>query len=167
MGKNSTTKKGRAANAAPQRNLAKERLRANSRTTSASNQQPKKRRAARPAPKDSRSVVIGIYRQQECLKKLNAPMERTPASRVTRLLRLLRNMGGNATETQAKRMLLAIEGGGVTTHEARTYLDVISPSARVSELRHAGHEIETIWRRQITGAGSVHRVGKYISARRG
>lgn len=123
-------------------------------------------RTTRPTPKDSRSIVIGVYREQDRQKKLNAPMERTTANRRARLMRILKNMRGNATETQSKRMLLAIEGGGLTTHEARTYLDILCPTARVAELRRAGHEIDTIWCRQITGAGSLHTVAKYISAGR-
>lgn len=74
---------------------------------------------------------------------------------------VLREMRGNDANTQAQRVLLALRGGVASSLELRKYLDVINVSSRVSELRAAGHAIDTIWIQQPTDAGRLHRVALY------
>ena len=146
--------KGRATNATPHET---ERQRQGTRSNSAD-----KRRSAQLAAPDSRTAVVAILRDRERHARLHAPHENTPPERQARLLQLLRDHQGNTTETQTRRVLLALEGGPATTIELRRYLDVMQVSTRIHELRNRGHEIETMWVRQDTDAGRPHRVALYV-----
>lgn len=76
---------------------------------------------------------------------------------------IAKSMKGNAAENQRERLLAALRRlGSVTTIEARRYLDILAPHARIWELRARGHAIETVMVYQDTDAGKPHRVGKYI-----
>ncbi len=46
--------------------------------------------------------------------------------------------------------------------EARRDLDILSPAARVLELRRKGYRIDTVWIKQPTDCGKLHRVAKYV-----
>lgn len=71
-------------------------------------------------------------------------------------------MAGNAGATQTARLLEALRYGPITTNEARRFLDVFDPAARVRDLRHKmGFEIETLWQNSVTEQGISHRVGLY------
>lgn len=54
--------------------------------------------------------------------------------------------------------------GRIATTEARERYGIMSPAARVMELRRAGFPIETAWRRVRDSAGVEHRQGDYIWA---
>ena len=108
-----------------------------------------------------------MQREKDRLAFLQAPVEATTPSRRTQLLRLLREMRGQDADLQRLRVQRAIETGPLTTHEARTYLDVLAPAARVFELRQAGEQIDTVWCWQVTGAGKLHRVAKYVHTANG
>ena len=69
---------------------------------------------------------------------------------------------GNSAEAQRARLLDALRIGPVTTLEARRELDIMAPAARVMELRGLGHQIATIWARQPTHCGKLHRVARYV-----
>jgi uncharacterized protein YcaQ len=86
----------------------------------------------------------------------------TPPSKRRHLQGLAKTMAGNAGATQAARLLEALHYGPLTTNEARRFLDVFDPAARVRDLRHKhGHEIETHWQNSVTEQGVSHRVGLY------
>lgn len=145
--------KGQAANAA--KTKAKNRIN----TPFGSS---RKLRAAQVAAPGSRAAVAAVQRKREQEARQKAPIEVTPIDRRTRLLQLLRDNKGNATDTQCRRVLLALESGPCTSLELRRYLDVIQVSTRVHELRKRGFEIETMWVQQATDAGKLHRVGLYV-----
>lgn len=70
---------------------------------------------------------------------------------------------GNDCPTQRTRILVAIQRlGSVNTNEARQYLDVYYPPARVNELRGLGHPIKTVMVGAETQAGVIHRIGQYM-----
>lgn len=109
----------------------------------------------------SRSAAIAQQRERDRSARLRAPVEHTPPERRARLMAVLREMRGNDANTQAQRVLRALRGGPASSLELRKYLDVIQVSSRVSELRAAGHAIDTIWIQQPTDAGRLHRVALY------
>lgn len=122
----------------------------------------RKLRAAQVAAPGSRAAVVAMQRDRDRMAYLQAPVEATTPSRRAELLRLLREMRGHDADRQRLRVQRAIEAGPLTTHEARAYLDVLAPAARVFELRKAGEQIDTVWCWQVTGAGKLHRVAKYV-----
>lgn len=150
--------KGRAANAAPPE---AERPSQGTRRNFAA-----KQRAAQLAAPGSRAAVVAMLRNRNRNRdrhvRLHAPKEHTPPERRARLLQLLRDHKGNAADTQARRVLLALEGGPATTIELRRYLDVMQVSTRIHELRSDGHQIDTVWVQQETDAGKPHRVALYV-----
>lgn len=92
----------------------------------------------------------------------------TPPAKRRFLQGLAKTMSGNAGATQAARLLEALRYGPVTTNEARRFLDVFDPAARVRDLRHKlGHEIETLWQHSVTEQGIAHRVGLYVLTPKG
>ena len=67
------------------------------------------------------------------------------------------------TETQRARLLEALRAGPVSSVQAITELDVFRPSARIMELRRAGHEILTSWTTEaVPGFTEPHRIGRYV-----
>lgn len=52
--------------------------------------------------------------------------------------------------------------GNITTIEARDYLDVMSPAARLLELREQGWGIVSIRVRHVAECGTVHSIANYI-----
>lgn len=70
----------------------------------------------------------------------------------------------NSLDAQRNRLLEHLKAfGSGTTIELRRDLDVMMPAARVHELRHQfGKNITTIWTRQQTESGKLHRVAKYV-----
>jgi len=71
---------------------------------------------------------------------------------------------GSAAENQRERLLAALrKHGSITTIDARRFLDILNPHARIWELRNRfGEQIETVWVYQETEKGKPHRVGKYV-----
>ena len=118
---------------------------------------------------DGRSEVAQKLRNAEISAKLMATLLPTTLERATFLRKLLANTAGNDGDTQASRLLRSMrEGERVTTYEARTYLDVSAPGARIWHLRHIrGFEILMTWVMQVSPAGRVHRIGCYTLARTG
>jgi hypothetical protein len=73
---------------------------------------------------------------------------------------------GTDSQTQRTRLLTALQSGmAVSTYEARLYLDIYYPPARIMELRDDGQPITTHWQSVITEAGDTHRVGLYLMDR--
>lgn len=54
------------------------------------------------------------------------------------------------------------ERGSITTAQAREQLDIMSPAARILELKRQGYLIVTIWIDWISGFDIRHRVAKYV-----
>lgn len=70
---------------------------------------------------------------------------------------------GNDAASQRLRMQQWFDGrSSLTTQEARELLDVMSPAARVFEMRAAGWQIVTVWERFPTACGRLHRMARYI-----
>lgn len=145
--------KGRAANATQTKTKHLLSVAANS---------GRKLRPAQVAAPGSRAAVAAMQRKRDQVARQNAPREVTPPDRRARLQKILRDMRCNDADTQARRVLLALEGGPCTSLELRKYLDCIQVSTRVHELRQRGFEIETLWVQQATDAGKLHRVGLYV-----
>lgn len=83
------------------------------------------------------------------------------ASKVLR--NIAKRCGGDAASNQRTRLLAALrELGSVSTIDARRYLDIMAPAPRVMELRRMGVRIETVWIRQQTDLGKLHKVGLYL-----
>lgn len=51
---------------------------------------------------------------------------------------------------------------GATVGDCRSKLRILSPPARIMELRDAGWPIVTVWERVIDRAGVEHRIGRYV-----
>jgi hypothetical protein len=70
---------------------------------------------------------------------------------------------GTDCETQRTRMMEALRRGyAINTHEARRFLDIYYPPARIKELRDLGERIATHWQHVTTETGDLHRVGLYV-----
>jgi hypothetical protein len=110
-------------------------------------------------PMGSRTIVI--EREAERLAKLNARTVNTSPARRARLMALLATVPGTSADTQVERMLRALRGGPITSHEARHYLDVIHPAGRVKSLRDSDYEIVTRWVVQLSACGRPHRIGEW------
>jgi hypothetical protein len=52
--------------------------------------------------------------------------------------------------------------GSITTIYAREMLGIMSPAARVLELREQGHRVVTHWTKTTDNAGTKHREAKYV-----
>lgn len=61
------------------------------------------------------------------------------------------------TNSQQQKILAALQKGSVTTLQARNELFIMSPAARVMELKEQGHHIVTYW----TNAGRV-KIAQYV-----
>ena len=68
-----------------------------------------------------------------------------------------------STQAQKQRLLLSLRERSITTIEARKDLNILSPAARIFELRHdLGLNIQTVWTNECTPEGYRHRVAKYV-----
>lgn len=72
------------------------------------------------------------------------------------------SMHPNSVEAQRARLLERLRQGPVSTLDARALLDVLHPAARVMELREQGYQIETLWSRELSPCGRLHRVARYV-----
>lgn len=65
--------------------------------------------------------------------------------------------------SQRQRLLNWLrENGRITTLEARGLLNILSPAARIYELRQEQHNIVRYWVYDFTSEGRKHRVAKYV-----
>lgn len=82
----------------------------------------------------------------------------TPKAKTTKL-----NFKDNSAHNQRIKLLdYLLEHGSVTTSEAREKLDIMSPAARIKELRESGYIIHTVWERWTSEHGIKHRIGRYV-----
>lgn len=73
------------------------------------------------------------------------------------------NLKDTRLSAQRRRLLKQLqEKGSVTTLEARRHLDIMSPAARIFELRHQDNcNIQLHWVDELTDTSIRHKVGKY------
>lgn len=86
----------------------------------------------------------------------------TAAGEAAALIELRKKYSGNSTKIQCVRLHEALKLFPVNTHEARLYLDLYWPPARVLQLRQSGLKIITRWLTVETEARVKHRVGQYV-----
>ena len=86
----------------------------------------------------------------------------TAACKAAALIELRKIYSGNSTKIQCVRLHEALKLFPVNTHEARLYLDLYWPPARILQLRQSGLKIITRWLSVVTEAGVKHRVGQYV-----
>lgn len=97
------------------------------------------------------------------MKRPAIEIAQSSPEKIAFLVKLSEAMPGTAGANQASRLLEALKHGPITTNEARRFLDVFDPAARVRDLRHKrGHEIVTHRTLSITEQGVPHRVGLYV-----
>jgi len=73
------------------------------------------------------------------------------------------NDSGNSAPAQRFRLIdWLLKRGNIDTVEARRELDILSPAARIMELRKRDFKIETVWIDRETDAGKKHRIGRYV-----
>lgn len=63
---------------------------------------------------------------------------------------------------QRQLVLAALRVGPLSSVEGRERLGVLSPAARVMELRRAGHHITTVRGTRLDEHGRAHRCGIYV-----
>lgn len=95
--------------------------------------------------------AVAGYRGGERIGDTNPVPPSGPASKV-----------GVSSAAQRARVLAHLRKASLTTLEARQFLDVLHPAARVMELRKAGYQIVTHWTDDMTAEGRSHRVARYI-----
>ena len=62
----------------------------------------------------------------------------------------------------AKILKYLKEEGGLSTLDAREKLGIMSPAARIFELKEGGYPIVTVWMIEHDVTGTPHRIAKYI-----
>ncbi|NMG43981.1 hypothetical protein GPA22_09600 [Aromatoleum toluvorans] len=66
-------------------------------------------------------------------------------------------------QAQCARLLAWLrEHGQIATSECRELLAIMSPAARMMELRKQGFSIKTVWRKVSDSEGVIHTQGVYI-----
>jgi hypothetical protein len=72
---------------------------------------------------------------------------------------------GNSAAVQRRRALDLLRTGPKSTIQLRRDGDMLSPAARILELKRRGFEIVTHWVHQATECGALHRVALYVLLR--
>ena len=76
-----------------------------------------------------------------------------------------RKLGNTSAAAQRARVLDAMRSGPKSTIQLRRDWDVLSPAARVLELRRRDFDILTHWVHEATDCGTLHRVAQYVLLR--
>ncbi len=71
----------------------------------------------------------------------------------------------NSAAAQRLRTIDLLRTGPKSTIQLRRDGDILSPAARVLELKNRGFEIVTHWVHQTTDCGALHRVALYVLMR--
>jgi Helix-turn-helix domain len=71
----------------------------------------------------------------------------------------------NSAAAQRLRALDLLRTGPKSTIQLRRDGDILSPAARIMELKRRGFEIVTHWVQQATECGRLHRVALYVLLR--
>lgn len=88
------------------------------------------------------------------MKKNRQAQKSQPAKRKVKFL-------NNTLEAQRARLIDLLKIAPRTTTELRNRYSIMSPAARVLELRKQGHNITLDWIEQYDAAGIKHRAGRY------
>ncbi len=67
-----------------------------------------------------------------------------------------------SASAQRRRVLDALRSGPKSTIQLRRDWDILSPAARVLELKRRGSDILTQWVHHATDCGKLHRVALYV-----
>jgi hypothetical protein len=70
-----------------------------------------------------------------------------------------------SSSAQRRRVLDALRSGPKSTIQLRRDWDILSPAARVLELKRRGSDILTQWVHHATDCGKLHRVALYVLLR--
>ena len=74
----------------------------------------------------------------------------------------------NSAHAQRQRMVEWFRvSPSLTTEQARRELDIMSPAARIKELRQSGCDIVTYWADYPTVDGALHRMARYVCMKNG
>jgi hypothetical protein len=94
----------------------------------------------------------------------NTKKERAAASTTAhKHYKTKRNFKDNSANNQCLKILdWLLEKNSITTSEAREHLDVMSPAARILQLKQAGYLIVTIWETWVSEYGIKHRIARYV-----
>ena len=76
-----------------------------------------------------------------------------------------KKLGDNSAAAQRARVLDAVRSGPKSTIQLRRGWDVLSPAARIMELKRRGFEILTQWVHEATDCGKLHRVALCVLLR--
>lgn len=95
----------------------------------------------------------------ENTKNKGLAAETTNPQKTTRKSKFTDNRAHNQ---RAKLLDYLIEHGSITTSEARELLDVMSPAARIMELKARGYLIVTIWDDWTSDYNIKHRIARYV-----
>lgn len=69
----------------------------------------------------------------------------------------------NSTQNQCLKILdWLFERGSITTAQAREHLDVMSPAARIMQLKQAGYLIVIAWDNWTSEHSIKHRIARYV-----
>jgi len=88
----------------------------------------------------------------------------TPTSKAA-LKSQTKSTGDNSAAEQRRKALELLRTGPKSTLQLRRDGDILSPAARVLELKRRGFEIITHWVHQATESGRLHRVALYVLQR--
>lgn len=73
--------------------------------------------------------------------------------------------GDNSAAAQRRKALDLLRTGPKSTLQLRRDADILSPAARILELKRRGFEIVTHWAHEATDCGKLHRVARYVLMR--
>jgi hypothetical protein len=91
-------------------------------------------------------------------KKGVAASTTTPQNKTTKL-----NFKDNSASNQCLKLLdWFLEKNSITTKQSQTDLDIMSPAARILELRRQGYKIITVWDSWTSDFGIRHRIARYV-----
>ena len=62
---------------------------------------------------------------------------------------------------RGKILQYCAEHGSITNREANLYLDINSPTKRISELKNSGCDVQTEWEERINSSGNKVRYKRY------
>ena len=98
-------------------------------------------------------------------KKATPKIEAAPKELHSESSATIIKLGDNSAAAQRERVLGAMRSGPKSTLQLRRDWDVLSPAARVLELKRRGFEILTQWVHEATDCGKLHRVALYVLLR--
>ena len=68
----------------------------------------------------------------------------------------------NPATQKGKILCYCAEHGSITNREAAVLLNMNSPSKRISELRHSGYDVQSVWEERENSDGDKVRYLRYF-----